>query len=122
MFTTDSLYMYELARGQGDVRHKRPNVTSAPHCSTFSWNFKRIGISICKPRNYLDYVTWKGKRAMGSSCFGCDSVSIRVTLRQLIEIFVTYGFVRLAWEVLFSADIGQSLKILLYYMILSVDI
>ena len=51
----------KLVRGQGDVRRKRPNVTSAPHCSTFSWNFKRIGISICKPRNYLDYVTWKGK-------------------------------------------------------------
>ena len=27
----------------------------------FSWNFKRIGISICKPRNYLDNVTLKGK-------------------------------------------------------------
>ena len=27
---------------------------------------KRIGISICKPQNYLDYVTWKGKKAMGS--------------------------------------------------------
>ena len=54
--------------------------------------------------------------------FGCDSVSTRVTLRQWIENFVTYGFVRLALVVLFSADIGQSLKILLYYIILSVDI
>ena len=43
-------------------------------------------------------------------------------LRHRIESFVTYGFVRLAKEVLFSADIGQSLKILLYYMILRVDI
>ena len=33
-----------------------------------------------------------------------------MTLRQCIEEFVTYGFVRLAYEVLFSADIGQSLK------------
>ena len=33
-----------------------------------------------------------------------------------------YGFVCLAYEVLFSADIGQSLKILLYYTYLSVDI
>ena len=30
----------KLARGQGDVRRKRPNVTSAPRCSTFFWNFK----------------------------------------------------------------------------------
>ena len=56
----------KLARGQGDVRRKRPNVTSAPHCSTFSWNFKRIGISICKSRNYLDNVTLKGKSATAS--------------------------------------------------------
>ena len=56
----------KLVRGQGDVRRKRPNVTSAPYCSTFSWNFKRIGISICKPRNYLDNVTLKGKKATGS--------------------------------------------------------
>ena len=46
----------------------------------------------------------------------------RVTLRQRIGNFVTYWFVRLAQEVLFSADIGQSLKILLYYIFLSVDI
>ena len=46
----------------------------------------------------------------------------RVTLRQRIGNFVTYWFVRLAQEVLFSADIGQSLKILLYYIFLSVAI
>ena len=46
----------------------------------------------------------------------------RVMLRQRIGNIVTYGFVSLAWEVLFSADIGQSLKILLYYIFLSVDI
>ena len=33
-----------------------------------------------------------------------------MTLRQCIEEFVTYGFVRLAKEVLFSTDIGQSLE------------
>ena len=29
----------KLVRGQGDVRRKRPNVTSAPHCSTFFLEF-----------------------------------------------------------------------------------
>ena len=67
-------------------------------------------------------MTLKGKRATGFDVSAAITSQTRVTLRQRIGNFVTYGFVRLAYEVLFSADIGQSLKMLLYYIILSVDI
>ena len=64
-------------------------------------------------------MTWKGKGLQDLDVSAAIASQTRVTLRQRFENFVTYGFVRL---VLLSADIGQSLKILLYYLFLSVDI
>ena len=55
---------------------------SAPRCSTFSWNFKRIGISICKPRNYLDYVTREGKGPRVLDVSAAIASQTRVRLRQ----------------------------------------
>ena len=65
----------KLARGQGDVRRNVQTLRRHHVVQRFPGISKRIGISIFKPRNYLDYVTWKGKKATGSWCFGYDSVT-----------------------------------------------
>ena len=62
MFSCLRLIRYastKLARGQGDIRRNVQTLRRHHAVQRFPGISKRIGIIICKPRNYLhvDYVT-----------------------------------------------------------------
>ena len=47
----------KLAHGQGDVRRDVQTLRQHHAVQRLRGISKRIGISICKPQNYLDYLT-----------------------------------------------------------------
>ena len=47
----------KLARGQGDVQRDVQTLRRHPVVQRFPGISKRISIRICKPQNYLDFVT-----------------------------------------------------------------
>ena len=57
-------------------------------------NSKRISISICKPRNYLDCITSKGKGPRIVDVSAMLALQTRVTLNSALYILVVGGFVR----------------------------
>ena len=93
MFTTDPMYRYKIMVAK---------VTLIRYVDTslfyvFPGILKRISISICKLRNYLDCVTSKGKEP------------------QILDVC---SFAIIILEVLFIADTGWSLQILFHITIL----